>query len=118
MINKYQRFFGGAEWEVISKLGNSYSDPEQKKAFWNHVREAKEKDPRWSIFDSFPDMRGEETKTMQAMREAVESVKARKTEVLKTVPRKPTELEKLFGEVIEIGGHKVTLCLWPKRESA
>lgn len=74
MSEKWRNYFGAKEWEVITKLISSF-DAEQKKAFVYSCREKKELNALYSIFDDFPDMRGEETKTELAMRECCEFVR-------------------------------------------
>jgi len=44
----------GSEWEYVKRLGSCFTDPEEKKAFWDTVREKKLADPSWSIYTDFP----------------------------------------------------------------
>jgi len=53
MNNRWPEIFG-SDWPYIRTLGAAIKDPEEKKTFWDGVREAKEKDPKWSIYDWFP----------------------------------------------------------------
>lgn len=54
MSQKWRELFGHEEFEWISKLGASYTDPEQKKAFWETLRDKKTQDPHYSVFTDFP----------------------------------------------------------------
>lgn len=53
-INQKWRDLFGSEVEYIFRLGSCFNDPEQKKAFWETVKEKKTIDSRWSIYDMFP----------------------------------------------------------------
>lgn len=62
--SKWSEIFG-AEWPYIKRLGSCFVDPEEKKAFWDHVKSAKEKNPRWSIYDEFPQEKNAVKRAMQ-----------------------------------------------------
>lgn len=114
-INQKWRDLFGSEVEYIFRLGSCFSDPEQKKAFWETVRDKKLADPKWSIYEMFPTTVNAKEK---ARNECCQSVFARKGFRLKELPKELTEMEKLYGEIIEAGGHQAEVCLWPKRNSA
>ncbi len=71
MRNKWADMFG-SEFEYICKLGSCFSDPEEKKAFWEMVKNKKTADPRYSIYTDFP---REHCATKRAMKECVEYIK-------------------------------------------
>lgn len=50
----WRSIFGEEEWRFISKLGASLTDPEEKRSFWETVKDKKEADPDYSIFTDFP----------------------------------------------------------------
>lgn len=52
-VDKWRDLFG-AEWEYVVKLGSCFSDPEQKREFWEAVREKKMADQNYSIYSDFP----------------------------------------------------------------
>ena len=54
MAKDWSQVFSAAEWRWIKKLGGAFTDPEQKREFWNTVREKKEADPSYSVFTDFP----------------------------------------------------------------
>jgi len=53
MTTNWSEIFG-PEWEWIQKLGASMKDPEEKKAFWEAVKQKKTDDPSYSIYSDFP----------------------------------------------------------------
>ena len=44
----------GDEWDYIVRLGSAMTDPEEKKAFWEVVKQKKLADPDYSIYSDFP----------------------------------------------------------------
>lgn len=54
MQKRWAELFGTEEWSWIVKLGSSFTDPEQKKAFWDTAKDKKLADPNYSIFTDFP----------------------------------------------------------------
>lgn len=70
--NKWAAIFG-SDWSYILTLGAAIVDPEEKKAFWDGIKEAKQRDANWSIYDWFPKS---ESATKKAMRECCEHIKS------------------------------------------
>jgi hypothetical protein len=99
MTNRWAEIFG-ADWPYIRTLGAAIKDPEEKKAFWDGVREAKEKDPKWSIYDCFPIS---ESATKRAMRECVNHIRSlKKLPVVNDAKESVTaEMPKLPGDIPE-----------------
>lgn len=54
MKTNWPEIFGPEEWAWIKRLGSSISDPEEKKSFWETVRDKKLADPGYSVFTDFP----------------------------------------------------------------
>ena len=54
MTHRWSETFGKEAWEWIVKLGNSFSDPEQKKDFWETVKNKKLADASYDVFADFP----------------------------------------------------------------
>lgn len=52
-MNNWSELFGN-EWEYIKRLGASISDPDEKKVFWENVKQRKLEDPNFSIYSLFP----------------------------------------------------------------
>lgn len=115
MAEKWSEIFG-SEWEYICRLGKCFSDPEEKKAFWEMVKSKKLGDPAYSIYRDFPIA---ENATKKALRDccdfvfglrrpgkAVEAKAKERTEF--------TEMSKVFNELIDQGKHLPK----PKEESA
>lgn len=121
MKDKWQKWkdLFGSEYTYIMKLGACLQDPEEKKAFWETVKEKKNKDPKYSIYDDYPPA---ECATKRAMRECMKAVSSMavpkvKESVDPVVNEEHKALQKLFGDAIEIGGHNVSVCLWPRRSA-
>lgn len=113
--NKWKEIFG-SEWTYIAKLGSAIVDPEEKRSFWEHVRAKKRENERWSIYDDFP---RSECATKRAMRECCERIRGLRRESASPEPAEEvSEMRKLLGEIIEIGGHEAELCPWPRKDSA
>jgi hypothetical protein len=72
MRDKWKDLFG-SEWEWVQKLGKAIIDPEEKKAFWDTVREKKLTNPGYSIYQDFP---RSENATARAREECVEFVRS------------------------------------------
>lgn len=70
MHHKHRELFSVNEWEWFLKLGASYSDPEQKKSFYETVIEKKLADKSYSIFTDFPKSHG-----LEICREILEMLK-------------------------------------------
>lgn len=106
----------GSEFSYICKLGGCLADPEEKKAFWETVKAKKLADRSWSIYQDYPRPEGS---IKRAMQECVGSILKRKIlHEEKPEAKAQTAIQEFFGELIDLGGHKVELCLWPKREIA
>lgn len=71
MGDKWSELFG-SEWDWVKKLGACFSDPEEKKAFWETVKDKKLADPAYSVYTDFP---REQNATKRAMNECFEFVK-------------------------------------------
>ena len=57
-INKNLRDLFGSEAEYVARLGKCFIDPEEKKAFWETIREKKKANPAYSIYTDFPPVNG------------------------------------------------------------
>lgn len=53
-MSNLRKMFSAAEWEWFLKIGASYSDPEQKKVFFEAIKEKKLENPNYSLFSDFP----------------------------------------------------------------
>jgi len=53
-MSSIRKLFSGEEWEWFCKVGASYTDPEQKKVFFEAIKEKKLENPNYSLFTDFP----------------------------------------------------------------
>jgi hypothetical protein len=44
----------GEEWDYVVRLGSAIHDPEEKRAFWESLKEHKLADPAFSVYTLFP----------------------------------------------------------------
>lgn len=61
----------GSEWGYVKKLGSAFSDPEEKRSFWEHVKGKKLARRNYSIYEDFP---RNESATRKAMNECLDAV--------------------------------------------
>ena len=57
-MSSIRKLFSADEWEWFCKIGASYSDPEQKKVFFEAIKEKKMENPNYSLFSDFPKASG------------------------------------------------------------
>lgn len=65
----------GSEWERIKRHGSAIVDADDKKVFWDVIREAKKNDPHWSFESIQPTKR---SATEKAMHECCDHIKSLK----------------------------------------
>lgn len=53
-MSDFRKMFSAEEWEWFVKIGASYSDSEQKKVFFEAIKEKKVENPKYSLFADFP----------------------------------------------------------------
>lgn len=57
-MSAIRKLFTADEWQWFVKIGGSYSDPEQKKVFFEAIKEKKLADANYSLFTDFPKASG------------------------------------------------------------
>lgn len=72
--NWRERF--GTEWDYVVRLGSAMNNPEEKKAFWEMVKEKKQANENYSIYSDFPIAKGEAG--MRICGEILEMLRGRK----------------------------------------
>lgn len=101
-LNEWKEMFG-SEWEWVVKLGSCFSDPEEKKSFWETVKAKKLADPSYSVYSDFP---REPSANKKAMRECCDFVFGLRQPVkTENKPEERSELQELFGKIIDEGKH-------------
>ena len=71
MAENWKEIFG-SEFEWIKKLGSAISDPEEKRSFWETIKEKKMRDASYSIYQDFP---RSENATVRAREQCFQFVK-------------------------------------------
>ncbi len=95
--------YGKEEWAFILRLGRSFTDKEQKEAFWEIVKSKKLADKNYSIYQDFP---------QGGWRQVCEDIlatlrnKSMATEPVKNSPLKRSLFRRLLGELVFQGFHK------------
>jgi len=69
----------GSEWPWVQRLGKAISDPEEKRVFWETVRDKKLADPSYSMYEDFPmaDSSGRKRIAMKYSHEILQMLRGR-----------------------------------------
>lgn len=107
------------EYALAQKLSASYSqDPSQQKDFWGTTLDKKRAIPGYTLFQDFPDSSWQSI-CGDIMR--MLAVHRKPKEIPGLFPSEQSEELKSFSdmlsEVIDLGGHRFQLCLWPGRKN-
>ena len=79
MIDKWKELFG-AEWEKIKRYGGAIVDPDDKKVFWDTIKEAKMRDPHWSFESIFPTKKNATERAREECAQYIQSLRRPKKE--------------------------------------
>lgn len=105
----------GSEWHYVVRLGSAISDPKDKREFWENIKARKLADPKFSIYELFPTSKNPKALAGKYCGEILEMIGTR--EKPRVIPEELSELQKDFGELIELGAHFHQVCRWPRREA-
>lgn len=70
----------GSEWERIKRYGSAIVNPDDKKVFWDSIKEAKKQDPHWSFDSISPSKRTATERARDSCCEFVKSLRKLKEE--------------------------------------
>lgn len=123
----------GDEWDRVQKLGKSLHDPEEKRAFWETVREKKLANPQYRLEHDFPighmpvptkalivepGADSERETGIRYCSAILADIASSKRELIAISERPQSDFEERLGELIDIGAHRFPMCQWPRRKGS